>query len=273
MMNQRIIFGSMLVGIFMTVIITAAVLDLDWPPFDTDQPSSDIHMTAVAAGDFSLTILVPTSFGRKYFTKTAYIDHPYLISRHEITIAQWKRCVDSGGCRAQPKQKSYQTGDHPVTRVSWIDAYSFTQWLSSKTGDTYRLPTEEEWAYAAFAGNDVTQNTIEDLIAQRQMIQIATMSRFRKTNVVGANGENEWRIADVTGPVWEWTLTCWFSSDEENKKPRSISELSDPGLCANRIAQGDERAHIPYFVDKVYSGGCGTGGAIDHIGFRVVKEV
>lgn len=232
-----------------------------------------LEMEEVVSGDYNLTILVPDSFGRKYYTKPVSIDRPFQISRHEITIDQWNICFNDGGCPYKAKQRPYQTGTHPVTRISWYDALVFTQWLSNKTGDTFRLPTEEEWAYVAFAGKDFTRETIDDLIENRKMIQTASMSLFRKTLPIGDNGQNAWDISDMTGSVWEWTMTCWFSSDEENQRPWSIAELSDPNLCPNRVVQGDERAHVPFFVDKVYTGGCGTGSAVDHIGFRVVREM
>lgn len=229
-------------------------------------------MSAAASGTYNLTILVPNSLGRQYYSKPVSIERSFQIGRHEITIDQWNMCYQDGGCSHQAKQRPYQTGAHPVTRISWYDAFVFTQWLSLKTGKNYRLPTEEEWAYAAFAGRDFTKETIEGLIAKRRMIKVATMTRFRKTLPVGSSGQNAWEIHDMTGSVWEWTLTCWFSSDEENKRPWTIAQLSNAELCPNRVVQGDERAHVPFFVDKVYTGGCGTGSPVDHIGFRVVLD-
>lgn len=46
-----------------------------------------------------------------------------------------------------------------VTGISWYDATAFAEWLSKKTGDNYRLPTEAEWEYTA-----KTQSATIDLL-------------------------------------------------------------------------------------------------------------
>ncbi len=41
-----------------------------------------------------------------------------------------------------------QGGRHPAVCVSWTDAQDYAAWLSQKTGQRYRLPTEQEFENA-----------------------------------------------------------------------------------------------------------------------------
>ncbi len=232
-----------------------------------------LNFETILPGTYELTILVPNSFTRQYFTKRVTLDRPFQIARTEITINQWNQCFAQGGCSHKARQRRYQKGDHPVTHVSWLDAQDYTKWLSAVTGDTYRLPTEEEWGYVAFSGEDFTRARIDQLISDRLEISTTPLGRFRKVRSVGANGQNEWGIYDLFGSVWEWTLSCRFPSDEESRIPRSLDQLRKIDFCPNRIVQGDERAHVPYFVNEVLTGGCGTGAPVDNIGFRVLREL
>ena len=47
----------------------------------------------------------------------------------------------------------YKGGNNPVDQVSWDDIQVFLSKLNSLTGQTFKLPTEAQWEYAARGGN------------------------------------------------------------------------------------------------------------------------
>ena len=232
-----------------------------------------LQLVDIKPGKYDLTILVPNTQERNYYTKSVNIPDPFQIGQFEITIDQWNICFEDGGCKRKAKSRRYQSGNHPVTRISWHEAFLFTQWLSKITKATYRLPTEEEWGYIATSGRDYSRKTIDELISARQIKLTTPIGGSSRTRKIGSYGKNDWKISDINGSVWEWTLTCRFYSDDESRKKWTIKQLSDPYFCPNRVVQGMERAHVPFFVNEVLSGGCGTGAPVDNIGFRVVKEL
>ena len=78
----------------------------------------------------------------------------FRLGKYEVTFAQWDACVAGGGCGGyRPPDEGWGRGNRPVINVSRNDAQSYIDWLNSRTGGGYRLPTEAEWEYAARAGS------------------------------------------------------------------------------------------------------------------------
>jgi formylglycine-generating enzyme required for sulfatase activity len=90
----------------------------------------------------------------------------------------------------------------PVVNVSFEDAVTFASWRSGRDGVTYRLPTEQEWEYAARNGER------GDLYPWGPDWKegVAVLKEATPTPVGSrAGGKNAWGVFDLVGNVWEWT--------------------------------------------------------------------
>ncbi|MEL6753965.1 MAG: bifunctional serine/threonine-protein kinase/formylglycine-generating enzyme family protein, partial [Pseudomonadota bacterium] len=75
----------------------------------------------------------------------------FAIAETETTFAQWQACVSEGGCSPIANDNGWGRGNRPAINVTWDDASAYAAWLTRKTGETYSLPSEAQWEYAARA--------------------------------------------------------------------------------------------------------------------------
>lgn len=130
----------------------------------------------------------------------------FLMDRTEVTNAEYAEFVrdmnyapPSHWIRGRPLAGQERW---PVVNVSAKDAEAFAAWRSKRDGVTYRLPTEDEWEFAARSGGEFKAfpwgNT---WAANRAVVKEAA------TQPVGSypDGKNRWGVVDLIGNVWEWT--------------------------------------------------------------------
>lgn len=220
----------------------------------------------VPPGKFDLFIPVPTFFQLEYVKKEVRISKAFEIGKYEVSNAQWNACFKAGGCRHEARIEEGESRDNPVVRVSWHDAFQFSVWLSKVSGKKYRLPTEEEWSYAVQTGKSHRAVEIEYDYSQPNEI-------VKRTKPRGSYPENEWGVSDYLGNVWEWSLSCWYASEENILKEEKPEHLNSPEACFTRIALGENRSHVPDFISDTYSGGCATLRPAANLGFRLVREL
>jgi formylglycine-generating enzyme required for sulfatase activity len=160
--------------------------------------------------------------------------------------------------------------------VSWRDADAYARWLSRKTGETYRLPTDEEWAFAAGSRyqDDGLAVDSEDP-SRRWLARYEKEASLKNIEIdstprpLGAFGVNENGLLDVSGNVWEWTNTCFVRvALDEAGKPSDKQTAN----CGVRVVEGQHRAYVTDFIRDARAGGCAAGVPPANLGFRLVRE-
>ncbi|MEE9545370.1 MAG: formylglycine-generating enzyme family protein [Rhodospirillales bacterium] len=135
------------------------------------------------------------------------IPRPFAVGRYEVTFTEWDACFSAGGCGHHPKDRGWGRDSHPVINVSWNDAKEYVDWLSRKTGQEYRLPSESEWEYAARAGTGTKWSCGNRGDCLQGVAWYAGNSESM-THPVGQKGANGFGLYDMQGNVWEWVEDC-----------------------------------------------------------------
>ena len=170
------------------------------------------------------------------------------LGKHEVTFAQWDACVADGGCGGYwSYDRDWGRGKRPVIHVSWDDAQSFIDWLNSKTGGGYRLPTEAEWEYAARAGSTTEYSWGNDIGSNRANCNGCggLFAGAKKTAPVGSYSANAWGLHDMHGNVAEWVQDC---SKHNYKNMPSDGRAWTRGTCRTRTIRGGSWVSKPKYL-------------------------
>lgn len=200
----------------------------------------------------------------------------YYIGRHEVTVGQFKTCVDDGGCRPEDKVDLHAERHYPVTNVSWREALEYCAWLESRLKESnassavkealtrgwrVSLPSEAEWEKAA-RGTD-------GRIYPWGHWPDRTKANYESSGLrpVGAMkcGDCVYGLQDMIGNVWEWTRSRDFSYPYDPDDGRE--DLNAPGL---RVVRGGAFSSLSTDIRAPYRLVSDPDHGYYGIGFRVV---
>ena len=180
--------------------------------------------------------------------KVVRIERPFWMAETEITNGQYGIFDPEHDTRYLPEEgkdhivPGYIANhpDQPVSRITFQEAEAFCRWLSERTGNTVKLPTEAEWEWAARAGTetpcwygdrDADYTKYANLAGEEIRFTYTTWESGSTIHIRRPFGENSiyplrdnrfadkwfsvdyvrqyepnpWGLYDVIGNVWEWT--------------------------------------------------------------------
>ena len=238
--------------------------------FTTDVVNTDVTLYAKWLNNNMVFVEKGTA------TSGPTIDKSFYIQKYEVTQGEFQALM--------VYNPSHFTGkpNNPVEKVTWYDALEYANRLSvkegllqyytltaiSKSGDRitsatvtentsangYRLPTEEEWVYAARGGKESKNYTYSGSNNYDDVAWVGENNTINGTKVVGGKLANELGIYDMSGNVWEWTNSLWVTGN------------------TGRVCRGGCWVNFASEVTVISRLGYNPGGFDGGIGFRLVRS-
>jgi toxoflavin biosynthesis protein ToxD len=187
---------------------------------------------------------------------------PFAIAETEVTNEQYAQFI---------KDTKYRTPDHwingtypansgnrPVTNITWADAVAYCDWLSKRLGVTVRLPTEAEWELAARGleglrypwGNEWDDQAVASAESDGMVSSVKSYPK----------GSSPFNVYDMAGNVWEWTL------DSVPKNDKS-ADVDSAKLIITKGGAADEPKDL---ISATSRREVLANGSSDTLGFRYV---
>ena len=189
----------------------------------------------------------------------------FRMSATEITNAQYEAF-----CPEHKKARGFlglSTEDNDaVVNVSYHDAMAYCEWLSEKTGKTYRLPTEAEWEYACRAGEYTLYHMGKNFPEEMRKNQSDGKTVKPVSLATAMFAPNAFGLYDMHGNVEEWCLD-WYGRYPD-------SELQNPGGATDglyKVTRGGSHNTAVDFLKSSQRAAALPDDRSYMIGFRVVE--
>ncbi len=192
-----------------------------------------------------------------------------LMAQTETTVEQFAAFVTATGYRTDAEKagspRTWKTPGFPVNKkqpvvyVSASDAIAYCAFVDA------RLPTDDEWEYAARAGA-VTRHYWGDTLDSRYLW--SRVNSQGRPHPVGKKLSNAWGLYDVEGNVWEWTLSPPDKDGNPlaNRRGGSWIDCEDidggPGKPSSPLIGLSTYFKVPISLNHRY----------DYIGFRCARD-
>ena len=226
----------------------------------------------------------------------------FYIGKYEVTNAQWRKFRDDAGYddpKFWPGGKPFpkdlnpywmQANNHgggtpgsdnyPVIGVNWDSATAYCNWVSAKTGRTYRLPTEAEWEKAARGagqtrypwGNSIDPSYANFVGTQKfdTVREVGFFDGSQRGELKTHSNASPYGAFDMAGNLMEWCQD-WYSRDAYSMTARKNPK--GPPAGAYKVLRGGS-FFVEAFDLRSYGRSAAWPSLQGHrmIGFRVARE-
>ena len=200
--------------------------------------------TAVTNADY-LAFVRANPEWRRSRVKPLFADEGYL--------AHWAGDLDLG--RALPEQ--------PVVRVSWFAARAYAAWRG------HRLPTTDEWEYAASA-SATRPDGRDDPAYTRRLLAWVGRPMPDPMPAAASMPPNYWGVRGLHGLVWEWVGD--FTSALISADSRSNRDANSRRFCAAGAVGAADFEDYVAFLRFGYRGGLEARYTVPNLGFRLAHD-
>ncbi len=230
------------------------------PAPSTNLTSAPTGMVLVTGAEF----MVGSDKGDEYSRPAHKVTvGSFFIDVNEVTNEEYKKFVDEKGHKPPPQWKNgtFREGQakFPVTGVNWDDANAYAAWAGK------RLPTEEEWEFAARGTDGRMYPWGNEWISDTANAD----NRTRGMREVGqGDGKSPFGLFDMAGNAWEWT-----SSDA---KPFPGGKEFAQGKGVMKIIRGGywgSKRDVASSVGRRAYGTSGESEGYSNTGIRCVKAL
>ncbi len=195
----------------------------------------------------------------------------FALAVYPVTVAEYALAVAAGAVRQPPPSMDVEWALqqrqllHPVVCVTWQDAQAYCRWLSRRSGQLWRLPTEAEWEKAArgtqgaiFPWGDAWDATRANTDEQGPHT-IERIGRYPQ-------GVSPYGVQQMAGNVWEWcqSLARPYPYDAQDGR----EDLTAPG---RRVLRGGSWAEPLACVRASFRYNDEPDFPLSHAGFRLLR--
>lgn len=158
--------------------------------------------------------------------------------------------------------KKRENPNAPVTNVSWFAAKAYCASLGK------RLPSVDEWEYAAMADDKIIDARKSESYNRRILSWYETPTTYR--NAVGDGRGNYWGLHDMHGLVWEWTsdYNSVLISGESRGDVEGRTEL----FCGGAAVGATDLMNYAAFMRYAFRGSLKSNYTIRNLGFRCAVD-